>query len=113
MSTPTTIGAAVAAASTAATLPALVATGHPWMAGGGVTLSLGVWVFLSWHAARSTLTRHRDVLAYASSSIDLGVDPTRVVAALAGCRDHEEDMAEHEDDLRHGRWIHLRPSYED
>lgn len=113
MSTPTTIGAAVVAASTAATLPALVATGHPHLAGGGVTLVLAAWVFLSWHAARSTDTRHREILGYASTSIGLGVDPSPVVEALTGCRDREADAAEHEDDLRLGRWVHLRPSYDD
>lgn len=111
MSTPATFGAAVVAAAVASTLPALVATGHPWMASSGLALALGTWVFLSWHAARSTVARHRDVLTYAHNSINLGVDPAPVVEALAGCRDYDAD--EHEDDLRHGRWIHLRPSYED
>lgn len=106
MSSPTTIGAAVAAL----TLPALAATGHPWMAGAGLLLGIGVLVLQSWQEARSTLTRHKDVLSYAHTSVSLGVDPTPVVEALRPRREYELDSACHEEDLHIGRWVHLPPS---
>ena len=106
MSSPTTIGAAVAAA----TLPALAATGHPWMAGVGLLLGLGTVVLLSWQENRGRLAQHRDVLSYAHTSVSLGVDPAPVVEAMQPRRDPEADSTCHEDDLHIGRWVHLPPS---
>jgi hypothetical protein len=107
VSAPITIGAAVAAA----TLPALAATGHPWIAGGGLLLVLAAVELRIWLELRAKVARDREMLSYAQTSVSLGVDPASVVVAMRPRRRHEQDS--HEEDLQIGRWVHLPPSRDD
>jgi NAD/NADP transhydrogenase beta subunit len=108
MSTTTRIGTAVAAGSGMATLPALVATGHPWIGAAGLVISLGAWVLHSRQVARGELAQDQAVLSYAHTSVSLGVDPAPVIVAMRGRADEPVDPPR-DDGVPAVRGLHLPP----
>jgi hypothetical protein len=94
MSTPKILSSVVAV-----TMSVLVVTGHPLAAGAVfvATAAVGAGLFPTRETGRTT----------PSVSVDGYLSP---VGPLEAAGDPEVDSAWHEDDLRTGRWVHLRPS---